>query len=336
MLFLGLISRVFIRRLNAGPDESLRDIAEAESLLPSLDATPVEALGDRFQLTIARYILGDYVGGWRDMQRIVAEVDHLYGKGNPASLNERTYWLRYCLRLGESDVARMWLREVGSSGERSVLREYERDPQWHFLIARVYMADREWSTAMSHLSVAARLIADIGQRDVGAAESDVWQSRLRLLRAELELRQGRPAAARSLLTFTDAHDAGRLVDDAYARYWVLGLAARSAGQVARSVGELRRAEQLAVDLLGSAHPDVALIRVEIARTGAIQGSGMSGDQLVSLIRSAAPVLRNAFTSTHPAVALVSDLEPALIQADPARFSVVRRRLVAVPSNVLLM
>jgi serine/threonine-protein kinase len=336
MLFLGLVSRIFVRRLNAGDDELRRDIAEAESLLPSLDATPVEALGNRFQLTIARYILGDYVGGWREMQRIVYEMDQLYGKENPASLNERTYWLRYCLRLGESGLARVWLRDAASSGGRSVLREYERDPQWHFLVARVYMADRDWSAAMSHLNVATRLVADIGQRDVGAAQLEVLQSRLTLLRAELELWRGRPAAARALLSSAETQGPDQLLDDAYARYWVLGLAARSAGQAARSVGELRRAEQVAVDLLGSAHPDVALIRVEIARSGAMQGSGMSDEQLMSLMKRAAPVLRSAFTSAHPAVALVADLEPILFRDDPAQFFAVRRRLAAVPSNVMLM
>jgi hypothetical protein len=336
LLFMGLVSRIFVQRLNADPTALRRDIAEAESLLPSLEATPVEALGNRFQLVIARYLLGDYVGGWPEMQAIVATADNLYGRDNPGSFNERTYWLRYCLRLGKTDLARAWLRDTSRSGERSVIREYEKDPQWHLLVARVHMGQRDWTAADAHLEAAARLLVAAGQQDAEAAEVSAWRSRLALHRAELALWRGRPAEARSLLTSDAEGRKEKLVDDAYARWWVLGLAAFAEGRAVQALDDLRRAENSAVTLLGTAHPDVALIRVDLARTGAIEGSGMKGAEMVALLQSAAPVLSRAFPPSHPAVALTADLGPATGRVDPAQVPVVRRRLVAVPSNVIFL
>jgi hypothetical protein len=91
-----------------------------------------------------------------------------------------------------------------------------------------------------------------------------------------------------------------------------------------------------MSVFGSAHPDVALIRIDLARAGAMDNSGLSDEQLVSLVRSAAPVLKRAFPPLHPAVVLVSDLESAMNRVDLARFPAVRRRLIAVPSNVIFL
>ena len=336
LLFMGLVSRIFVQRLSADPSALRRDIAEAESLLPTLDATPVEALGNRFQLTIARYVMGEYASGWPEMQAIVAAADNLYGRDNPGSFNERTYWLRYCLRLGKTDLARAWLRDAARSGERSVLQEYEKDPQWHLLVARMYMSQRDWPAAEDHLGAAARLLDSTERRGDDGFELNSWGEQLALHRAELALRRGRSTEVRGLLSSADASGVGGLVDNDYARWWALGLAALAQRLPVQALDDLRRAENSAVTLLGAAHPDVALIRVDVARAGAIEGSGMTDAEMVTLLQIAAPVLSRAFPPSHPAVELTADLGPATGRVDSAQFPVVRRRLVAVPFTVIFM
>jgi hypothetical protein len=336
MTFLGLVSRVFLQRTTGDPVSLRRDLAKAESLLQRLDSTPVDALGNRSQLVIARYLLGDYMGGWPEMQSVILEADRLFGSNNPGSFNERTYWLRFCLRLRRTDLAVGWLRDAEMSGKRSPLREYGRDPQWHLLVARVQMAERNWSATQFHLSEAMRTIDDIQENGAETTEVGEWRSRLALHRAEFELLRGRPAQARGLLSSTRARSGELLVDETYVKWWVLGLAALAESRPRESIENLRRAEKTAVALLGVEHPDVALIRVDIARAGAAANSGMNESEVLALIQEAAPVLRRAFPASHPVVSLMMDIDPALRGAGSASFSLVRHRLVSVPSDVFFM
>ena len=336
MLFLSLVSRVFVRRTSGDPLAMRRDIEEAEALLPALGGAPVDALSNRLQLATARYIIGDYLAGWPDMQRIVQDGEALYGLGNAGSLSDRTYWLLYCLRLGETDEASRWLREEAARGEGSVLREFEKDPQWQILIARLYMAQAEWGAAQDRLSAAERQAEIVFGDDTRTA--GLYRARIGRFQVQLEARRGRPEKALQLASIHMKRGDGAFegVDDRYHRHWSVGVAARLAGQTARAVSELREAEREALEVFGPSHVEVALLRLDLAMAGSPSASGMGDDVLASLVRQSAPVIRSALPESHVAVALVGRLTTGFGDEGRVLDSVVRQRLADVPFSVVIL
>jgi serine/threonine-protein kinase len=336
-LFLGMLSRIYLRRAGAPLAEFERDVAEAESLLQSLDLAPVDVLSRRLQLAVARYLIGDYLGGWPEMARIVVEADRLYGAGNPASFDERSYWLRYCLRLGKADLAADWLRSLESGGERSVLPEFARRPSWHLLVARVYMALGEWRRVDSHINSAESLAGLRGGPGEAGTDAERWKLRIENARVESSLRRGGGISAAG---FTDPASIGggavMSTDESYQRWWLQGLAARAGGDPVQAVVALRRAEAETIQLFGPPHPEVALVRLDLALAAADNRSGVSDAEIASLVRSAAPALRASLPMSHPAAGLVAELTPLLAEDSPLRQSRVRQRLAAIPRAVFFL
>ena len=338
-LFLSIVSRVALLRTSGDPVRLRRDVAEAETLMPRLDVTPVNALANRFQIAMTRYLIGDYAGGWPDMQRIIEDGERLYGADNPSSFPDRTYWLRYCLRLGEAKLAADWLRESAARGDRSVLREFERDPQWRILVARVHMAQGQWVAAREHLSAAERQTAAMVAADPQAA--GLYRARVGRFQVQLASRQGFAAEALRLAAEHARRGDGTFEtgDDRYHRRWTVGVAARLAGRTTVAVRELREAEAEAVALFGRSHIEVALLRLDLALAAAPPESGFGDGAVAGLVRAAEPVLREALPDSHLAVALVDRIGSVSVAGDrsaPDWDLRVRQRLAAVPSSVFLL
>ena len=301
-LFLTLMARIFVQRLAADPVALRRDISEAESLMGRLNSEPLEALSDRLQLAVARYLIGDYVGGWPDMDRIVIESERLLGNDNPAWQQERSYWIRYCLRLGCADRVVMWLRAFGAGGDRRSSRALASDPEWLVLEARAFMAVRSWQIAEQRLS-AARGLA------VGAARARLLPS-IDRVDAELVLRRGRHVDLGSLRQRVDvAAGADFGGEGAYSMWWTLGLVSKMTGDLPRAIAELSRAESSARASYGDAHPEVALVRLDLALAAAPRSSGLDDRQVAQIARAAAPVLLISLPADHPAVELAGRFGP---------------------------
>jgi tetratricopeptide (TPR) repeat protein len=319
-LFNALLLRSYIRRATGDPATVFDDLDEARALLSRVSLAPVEKVNDRFQLVVARYILGDYRGGWPEMQRIMTEVDALYGPDNPFKASARRYWIRYCLRLGRAEDAALWLGRGTQAGPAESLRGFEDDPRWRLLVARVAMALKDWQWMDKEIAAARRLL-DARVRD--ALEVSKLEAAARILEAEGELRAGRPERA---VAIAGEDMPGGSVDTDFDRLWILGNADQSRGEPKSAIVRLREAERRASDHLGHMHPLVAMIRLDLA--AALAQSGPGDDRaLEPLVAGALPVLRAAFPADHPVIRRLDRLAigPGL-----------RERLASVEGSVGLM
>lgn len=335
-LFFGLQGRILALRASGDPAQLRKDIAEAEALAAVLGGDRTVRLGNRFQLATLRYVIGDYRGGWSDMQRLMEEADALYGPDNPGLFSERTYWIRYCLRLGDVESVTDWLRAAEARGERSVLLEYRKDPQWRMLIARVRMLERDWRAAGAELDAAETLL--------GAALTDEQSSMgvLRVgivkLRSQLALHRFEPQVALRLATEAGvlAERVGERPDDRYDRLWTVGVASKMAGDWRRATAELGRAEAEAASFLGAAHPETALLRLDMALAAARMPMGYDEVRVVDLVRAAAPVLREALPGDHPSNALITRVMGSAMIDDAADERRLRQDLASVPVSVFFL
>jgi hypothetical protein len=335
-LFFSLIGRVFALRSSGDPVQLRKDIAEAEALVPVLEGERIDSLGYRLQVTVQRYVIGDYRGGWPDMQRIMQESDELFGADNPALLGERTYWIRYCLRLGYAGLVNEWLRAAEARGDRSVLREYGKDPQWRMLVSRVRMQEGDWSAAEAELDAAARSI-DEALPDARVS-MDPLKAGISKLRSQLALRRQQPQTALRLATEAAvlAAGSGERPDDRYDRLWTVGVASKMERDWSRAVAELGRAEAEVVSFLGATHPETALLRLDMALAAAHAPADYDDAQVAGLVRTAAPVLREALPSDHPANALIDRLVGAARSDGTIDERRLRRDLASVPTSVFFL
>ena len=335
-LFFGLQGRILALRASGDPAQLRKDIAEAEALAAVLGGDRTERLGNRFQLATLRYVIGDYRGGWPDMQRLMEEADTLYGPDNPGSFSERNYWIRYCLRLGDVESVTDWLRAAEVRGASSVLREYRKDPQWRMLTARVRMLERDWRAAGAELDAAETLL--------GAALTDEQSSMgvLRVgivkLRSQLALHRFEPQVALRLATEAGvlAARVGERPDDRYDRLWTAGVASKMAGDWKRAAAELGRAEAEAASFLGAAHPETALLRLDMALAAARTPMGYDEVRVMDLVRAAVPVLREALPEDHPSNALISRVMGSAMIDDAADERRLRQDLASVPATVFFL
>jgi len=335
-LFFSLIGRVFALRSSGDPVQLRKDIAEAEALVPVLEGERIDSLGYRLQVTVQRYVIGDYLGGWPDMQRVIREADALYGPDNPGSAGERTYWIRYCLRLGYLGLVTEWLRTAEARGDRSVLREYRKDPQWRMLVSRVRMQEGDWRAAEAELDAAARSI-DEALPDARVS-MDPLRAGISKLRAQLALRRQQPQTALRLATEAAvlAAGSGERPDDRYDRLWTVGVASKMERDWSRAVAELGRAETEAVSFLGATHPETALLRLDMALAAAHAPADYDDAQVAGLVRAAAPLLREALPSDHPANALIDRLVGAAGSDGAIDERRLRRDLTSVPTSVFFL
>lgn len=335
-LFFSLIGRVFALRSSGDPVQLRKDIAEAEALVPVLEGERIDSLGYRLQVTVQRYVIGDYRGGWPDMQRVMREADTLYGPDNPGSAGERTYWIRYCLRLGYAGLVNEWLRAAEARGDRSVLREYRKDPQWRMLVSRVRMQEGDWRAAEAELDAAVRSI-DEALPDARVS-MDPLKAGISKLRAQLALRRQQPQTALRLATEAAvlAAGSGERPDDRYDRLWTVGVASKMESDWSRAVAELGNAETEAVSFLGATHPETALLRLDMALAAAHAPADYDDARVAGLIRAAAPVLREALPSNHPANALIDRLVGAARSDGTIDERRLRRDLASVPTSVFFL
>jgi serine/threonine protein kinase len=335
-LFFSLIGRVFALRSSGDPVQLRKDIAEAEALVPVLEGERIDDLAYRLQVAVQRYVIGDYLGGWPDMQRIMQESDGLFGPDNPALFAERNYWIRYCLRLGYAGLVDEWLRAAEARGDRSVLREYGKDPQWRMLVSRVRMQEGDWRAAEAELDAAARLI-DEALPDAQVT-MDPLKAGISKLRAQLALRRMQPSTALRFAAEAAVFAArsGERPDDRYDRLWTVGVASKMESDWSRAVAELGRAETEAVSFLGATHPETALLRLDMALAAARAPADFDDARVAGFVLTAAPVLREALPSNHPTNALIDRLVGAAGSDGAIDERRLRRDLAAVPTSVFFL
>jgi hypothetical protein len=176
------------------------------------------------------------------------------------------------------------------------------DPEWLVLEARAFMAVRSWQIAEQRLSAARGLV-------VGAAHARLSPS-IDRVEAELVLRRGRHVdlgSVRQRVDVAAGTDFGGEGD--YSMWWTLGLVSKMTGDLPRAIAELSRAESSARASYGDAHPEVALVRLDLALAAAPRSSGLDDRQVAQIARAAAPVLLSSLPADHPAVELAGRFGP---------------------------
>ena len=328
-LFNSLLLRTYVRRATGDPRTVRVDVEEAETLLGRVPGERVEHYGRRLQVVVARYVLGDYIGGWPQMQRVMIDAEALKGAFNPGLRRERGYWIRYCLRIEDADLAAQWVerwRSVSPPESRSTL---ESDPRWRLLIARVFMAKGDWNKMNQEIAAARALLS---RATVTELETEKLTAQVRLLEAEGLLRRGDARAAISLSEGKMPDSSADLVFD---RYWIRGNAARMVGDIRGAQTELRAAVAVAAETLGESHPLVALIKMDLALSLALTKG--DGDTAVStLVASAAPIIASSFPSGHPAMRNVRSLGVSDTEFGPGDEDALRRRLSAAGPRMSFM
>ena len=328
-LFNSLLLRTYVRRATGDPKTVRADVEEAEALLPRIGGHRIERFGNRLQVVVARYVLGDYVGGWSEMQRVMSDAEALKGPFNPGLRRERGYWIRYCLRLGEGGLAAQWVKRWRSSDPVAGRSALDSDPRWRLLIARVFMANGDWSRMDAEIEAARALWST---SDAGGLETAKLAAQVRLLEAEGFLRRG---DARTAMAFSDGEAPNSSADMIFDRHWIRGNAARVLGDARGGVAELRAALGVAGSSLGESHPLVALMRMDLALS--LARSDKDDDApLAALVALAVPIIADSFPSEHQAMRNLRSLGLSDGPDEPADEAVLRRRLSAADPQMSFM
>jgi eukaryotic-like serine/threonine-protein kinase len=328
-LFNSLLLRTYVRRATGDPRTVRQDVDEALSLMDGAVGRPIEQVGGRYQVAVARYLLGDYARGWPEIQRVIAETEALQGSFSPGMRPERGYWIRYCLRLGEAELSEKWIERWRFASPVDSRSTFESDPRWRLLIARVFMAKGHWDKMNGEIAAARALLP----RATGAElETEKLTAQVRLLEAEGLLRRG---DARAAIRMSDGKMPDSSADLVFDRYWIRGNAARLVGDIRGAETELRAAVSVAEKTLGNSHPLVALIKMDLALSLALTKG--DGDTAVStLVASAAPIIASSFPSDHSAMRKIKSLgilDATLRVVDGATL---RRRLAEVNPRLSFM
>jgi len=328
-LFNSLLLRTYVRRATGDPRTVWVDVEEAETLLGRMPGERIAQSGRRQQVVVARYVLGDYIGGWPEMQRVLSESIALQGEFNPGLRPERGYWIRFCLRLGEAGLASQWVERWRSFSPVASRSTLESDPRWRLLIARVFMAEGDWKRMNEEIAAARALLLAVTGAEL---ESEKLTAQVRLVEAEGLLRRG---DARAAITLSDLKMPESSADLVFDRYWIRGNAARMVGDIRGAETELRAAVSVAEKTLGNSHPLVALIKMDLALSLA-RTAGRGNASVSTLVASAAPIIAASFPSDHPAMRNLRSLGVSKETLEFNDEGELRRRLSAADPQVSFM
>ena len=93
------------------------------------------------------------------------------------------------------------------------------------------------------------------------------------------------------------------------------------------MSELRVAESAAVSQLGEEHPEVSLIRMDLALALAGSTSGTADDEVRSMVASARAALRSSFPAAHPRMTFLDSLGVSPEESSPSSDAAFRKRLL---------
>jgi tetratricopeptide (TPR) repeat protein len=327
-LFMRLVGKVMASRLHGGRASAEKDLEEARSLIDAISKEDQRWVTPWTQLAVARYRIGDLLTGWPEIERAVSTAEADFGSRNPITTYDRTIWMLYCNAMGRPERAAEWLRRIKSSLDPSALQIYMEDPDWLLAAAGTYLAvdDRH---AFDRVVYALRALHT--RRTNGAQQGfRDSQSELALLVARAQLHEGRPAEALRTLAVDSAGAPNQAFTGVLKHewLWIQGNAHRLQGAPNEAKRALRLAEATASAQLGAEHPEVALIRMDLAMALSDRSSGAADAELRALLSSAQTVLRLSVPDDHPRRRFLDSLRNPADAVSSLEGAALRGRLVA--------
>jgi serine/threonine protein kinase len=298
MVVAGLIDRMMIDGRSLDGTAVRRQIAEMHGLLANLP--PKVRVQHQVLLAIALLDMGAYADGWLEMRRVLASDGDLFAKTDYLSRRAHETWLRYCVKVGQPELALRWLTGFEQPALSHVLRTFERDPAWHLRVAEVLVADRDWEGARARMGVSRGLLGTPGAR-LSSTMQRVTDD-LVLAEASLAIKEGlskRSGEQVSALLISLRGPDEVSTTKSYRWAWLRGLAEMDAGQERDAIRELTEASRRARAEIGPRHPDAACIDIAlvVARSRVVRA--LSVGDITALWRDAESTLRAALPSPHP-------------------------------------
>ncbi len=278
--------------------DALTQIERIAERLPSM--TPSQLLALRYTKLRARFVAGEYAGGWAEVQKLLNDSQEVFGTGNPRLARYRQLWILWSSQVGESDKAAEWVERNRTGSEVTNSRGRDRE-DWPRLFARISIDRQQWTQAAADIN--------FGQQLAAGSPSSLFA--LSLLRVECLLRQNR--ASEALAELNGLNDSGHFLDGKNISLLLgfqslKGVALGQLGHLQLSVEAWEEAVKSGQKVQGASHTKTALAQLQLA--AAIMRFSQDDTSLQrarQLLQYASPNLNKGLPTKHPARLAIHDL-----------------------------
>lgn len=117
-------------------DVALRVYRSSVAFLVNSNLPTADRLHRGFELVSGLYVLGEFVEGWSEIDRLMKISLSLYGADNPSQEMLQRYWLNWAIQLEKSDAVIEWLNQYRLTERECLTQIAPENESWCLIYSR--------------------------------------------------------------------------------------------------------------------------------------------------------------------------------------------------------